>query len=78
MLILRVLFTKLSKMNKQNAFIESYAYGIRQERYISVNFKSVVLNGPYMYSQRQIKNHLRTPGFLLAYKVNGTSTKFCF
>ena len=23
------------------------------------------------------KNHLRTPCFLLAYKVNGTFTKFC-
>ena len=25
-----------------------------------------------------VKNHLRTPCFLLAYKVNGTFTKFCF
>ena len=49
--------------------------GIRQERYISVNFKCVV---SYGYSQRHIKNHLRTPCFLLAYKVNGTFTKFCF
>ena len=48
---------------------------IRQERYISVNFKSVV---SYGYSQRHIKNHLRTPCFMLAYKVNGTFTNFCF
>ena len=32
--------------------------GIRQVRYISVNFKSVVSYGPY--SQRHIKNHRRT------------------
>ena len=31
-----------------------------------------------LYSQRHIKNHLRTPCFLLAYKVNSTFTKFCF
>ena len=36
----------------------------RQERYTSV---SVVSFGPY--SQRHIKNHRRTPCFLLAYKV---------
>ena len=42
MLLLRGLFTKLSKMNKYNAFIELYAMGdmfwpcYRQERYISV------------------------------------------
>ena len=41
--------------------------GIRQERYILVNFKSVVLNGPY--NRRHIKNHRKTPCFLLAYKV---------
>ena len=41
--------------------------GIRQERYVSVNFKSVVSYGPY--SQRHIKNHRRTPCFLLAYKL---------
>ena len=34
---------------------------------LSVNFKSVVSYGPY--SQRHIKNHRRTPCFLLAYKV---------
>ena len=50
--------------------------GIRQERNISINFKSVVSYGPY--SQRHIKNHLRTPRFLLTYKVNGTFTKFYF
>ena len=38
--------------------------------------KSVVSYGPY--SQRHIKNHLRTPCVLLAYKVNSTFTKFCF
>ena len=44
---------------------------IRQERYISIQLISkvlyVVLYGPY--SQSHIKNHRRTPCFLLAYKV---------
>ena len=37
--------------------------GIRQERYILVNFKSVVLNGPY--NRRHIKNHRKTPCFFV-------------
>ena len=41
--------------------------GIRQERYISVNFKRVVSYGAC--SQRHIKNYRTTPCFLLAYKV---------
>ena len=45
----------------------------RQERYISVNFKSVVSYGPY--SQRHIKNHRSTPCFLLAYKVQRSASE---
>ena len=50
--------------------------GIRPERYISVNFKSVVSYG--LCSQRHIKNHRRTPCFLLAYKVEQYLHQFCF
>ena len=41
--------------------------GFRQERYISVNFKSVVSYEPY--TQHHVKNNRRTPCYLLAYKV---------
>ena len=37
--------------------------GIREERYTSVNFKTVVSYGPY--NQRRIKNHRTKPCFFV-------------
>ena len=70
MLLLKVLFRKLSKMNKYNAFIESYAMGEMLAVLPTGLGKSAIYQliskGPY--SQRHIKNRRRTPCFLLAYK----------
>ena len=81
MLLLKVLFTKLSKMNKQIAFIESYAMGeMFWPCYRDVGCTTLLkLISKESYSQSHIKNRRRTPCFFCwLTKWNGTFTKFCF